>query len=111
MELPHLCYEFGRIAKLCHNFPKSLTTDCVKCFGKGHVEVHSLFLNIINNINYNTTNLFDADLHPEGILLNISLGLHAPQSLPSEVKSGEHKFGAFVKDTYQWKGKEVSMLL
>ena len=37
----------GRTAKLCHNFPKSLTTDCVKCFGKvdkGHVEVHTLFL-------------------------------------------------------------------
>ena len=33
--------------KLCHNFPKSVTTDCVKCFGKvdnGHVEVHILFL-------------------------------------------------------------------
>ena len=29
------------------SFPKSLTTDCVKCFGKvdkGHVEVHILFL-------------------------------------------------------------------
>ena len=42
MELPHHCYEFGRTAKLCHNFLKSLTTDCVKCFGevdKGHVEV------------------------------------------------------------------------
>ena len=37
----------GQIVKLCHNFPKSLTTDCVKCFGKvdkGHVEVHILFL-------------------------------------------------------------------
>ena len=47
MELPHHCYEFGRTAKLCHNFPKSLTIDCVKCFGKvdkGHVEVHILFL-------------------------------------------------------------------
>ena len=39
--------KFGRTTKLCHNFPKSLTTDCVKCFGKvdkGHVEVHILFL-------------------------------------------------------------------
>ena len=47
MELPHHCYEFGETAKLCHNFPKSPTTDCVKCFGKvdkGHVEVHMLFL-------------------------------------------------------------------
>ena len=47
MELPHHCYKFGRTAKLCHNFSKSLTTDCVKCFGKvdkGHVEVHILFL-------------------------------------------------------------------
>ena len=34
LELPHHCYEFGRTTKLCHNFPKSLTTDCVKCFGK-----------------------------------------------------------------------------
>ena len=33
--------------KLCHNFPKSLTTDNVKCFGKvdkGHIESHILFL-------------------------------------------------------------------
>ena len=47
VELPHHCYEFGGIAKLCHNFPKSLTTDCVKFFrkvDKGHVEVHILFL-------------------------------------------------------------------
>ena len=27
-------YEFGRTVKLCHNFPKSLTTDCLKSFGK-----------------------------------------------------------------------------
>ena len=29
VELTHHCYEFGSTAKLCHNFPKSLTTDCV----------------------------------------------------------------------------------
>ena len=47
MELPYHCYEFGRTNKLCHDFPKSLTTNCVKCFGKvdkGLVEVHILFL-------------------------------------------------------------------
>ena len=47
VELPHHCYEFGTTAKLCHNFPKSLTAVCVKCFGKVdkcHVEVHILFL-------------------------------------------------------------------
>ena len=47
VELPHHCYELGRTAKLRHNFPKTLLTDCIKCFGKvnkGHVEVHVLFL-------------------------------------------------------------------
>ena len=47
VELPHHCYEFGRTAKLCHNFSKSLTTDNVKCFGKvdkSHIEGHILFL-------------------------------------------------------------------
>ena len=47
VEQPHYCCESGWRAKLCHNFPKSITTDCVKCFGmvhKGHVEVHILFL-------------------------------------------------------------------
>ena len=32
----------GRKAKFCYNFPKSIMTDCVKCFGKadkGHTEV------------------------------------------------------------------------
>ena len=59
--------------------------------------------NIINHINNIMTNPFDADSHPEGILLNISSGLHAPQdvqqSLLSAVKTGEEKFGAFVKET------------
>ena len=35
----------GRTAKLRHTFPKTLTTDCIKCFGKvnkGHVEVHAV---------------------------------------------------------------------
>ena len=86
----------------------ALTTDCVRCFGKGHVEVHILFLDIINNINNNTTNLFDADLHPEGILLNISSGLNAPQSPPSAVETGENKIGAFVKHTRSTEGKTSS---
>ena len=50
LELPHNCYELGRTAKLRHNFPKNLTTDCIKCFGKfnkGHVEVHVLFLTLL----------------------------------------------------------------
>ena len=46
MKLPNYCYEPGLTAKLCHNFPKPITTDCVECFGEldnGHVEVHILF--------------------------------------------------------------------
>ena len=41
------CYEPGWEAKLCHNFPKPITTACVKCFGKdekGLVEVRSSFV-------------------------------------------------------------------
>ena len=54
-----------------------------------------MFLDIINNINNNTTNLFDVDLHPEGILLSISSGLHAPLSLPSAVETGEKQVWCF----------------
>ena len=64
---------------------------------------------IINHINNNMTNPFDADSHPEGILLNISSGLHAPQdvqqSLLSAVKTGEKRFCAFVKETLSTEGK------
>ena len=46
------------------------------------------------------TNLFDADSHPEGILLHISAELHASQDVQqSEVETGENKFGAFVEET------------
>ena len=47
MELPHHSYKPGWTAKLCHNFPKPITTDCFKCFGKvdkGHVAVYSVYL-------------------------------------------------------------------
>ena len=50
LELPRHWYELGRTAKLCHNVPKSLTTDCAKCFGKvnkGLVEVPILFLALL----------------------------------------------------------------
>ena len=50
MELPYHCFEPGLTAKLCHNFPKPITTDGFKCFDKvdnGHVEVHILFLAFI----------------------------------------------------------------
>ena len=40
------CYEFGGIAKLCHNFPKSLTTDCVKCSCRGPHSVPGIFLKL-----------------------------------------------------------------
>lgn len=59
---------------------------------------------IINHLNNNMTNPFDADSHPEGNLLNSASGLHAPQdlqqSLLSVVETGEKKFGAFVKETF-----------
>ena len=47
VKLRHHCYELGRTVKLRHNFPKTLTTDYIKCFGKvnkRHVEVHVPFL-------------------------------------------------------------------
>ena len=32
MELPNHCCKPGWTVKLCYNFPKPITTDCVKCF-------------------------------------------------------------------------------
>ena len=40
MELLHHCYKSVWTTKLCHDFPKPITTDCDKRFGKvdkGHV--------------------------------------------------------------------------
>ena len=34
MDLLHHCYEPGWTARLCHNLPKRIMTDCVKCFGE-----------------------------------------------------------------------------
>ena len=45
MELPYRGYETGWIAKLCHMFPKPITTYCVECFGEvdiGRVDVNIL---------------------------------------------------------------------
>lgn len=66
-------------------------------------------LDIINHINNNMTNPFEVDSHPEGILLNISSGLHAPQevqqSLLSAVEMGTRKFHCFVKESLSSEGK------
>ena len=65
-----------------------------------------LRLFISSNEVCNTAYPFETDSHPEGILLNISSGPHAPQeSLLSAVKTGEKKFGAFVKETLSTEGK------
>ena len=47
--LSYQYYEVWWTAKLCQDFPKSFTTNCVECFGevdKGHIEVHILILAI-----------------------------------------------------------------
>ena len=68
-----------------------------------------LRLFISSNEVCNTAYPFDAESNPEGILLNISTGLHAPQdvqqSLLSAVQTGEKKFVAFVKGTLSTEGK------
>ena len=67
-----------------------------------------LRLFISSNEACNTADPFDADSHLEGILLNISSRLHAPQgvqqSLLSAVETGEKKLVAFVKETLSTEG-------
>ena len=59
----------------------------------------------------NTAYPFDADSHPEGILLNISSGLHAPQdiqqSLLSAVKTGEGICGFGERNTINGRENKV----
>ena len=67
-----------------------------------------LFIN--SNEVCNTAYPFHADSHPEGILLNISSGLHAPQdvqqSLLSAVKTGRRICGFCERNTIN--GRETS---
>ena len=58
-------------AKLCLNFPKSLATDFVKCFGKvdkGHVEVHILFLTFFLKLPCCKDYVYCSSVFPESTL-------------------------------------------
>ena len=70
-KLPHYGYEPGWSAKLCHNFPKPITTDCVKCFGevdKGHVGFHILFLTFLLKLSCCEDHVYCSPVFPESTL-------------------------------------------
>ncbi|MES9879249.1 MAG: hypothetical protein ABW185_00005 [Sedimenticola sp.] len=61
--------------------------------------VQAMTSHVVNNM----TNPFDVESHPEGVLINISTGLHSPPdvqaSLLEAVDKGNDKFNDFVKAT------------
>ena len=62
VELPHRCY------KPCHNFPKPITTDCVKYIGKvdkGHIAVHILFLAFLVELRICKDHIYCPSVLPE----------------------------------------------
>ena len=52
MELPHHCHKPGWTTKLCHNFPKLITTECLSEVDKCHVEIHIMFFVFFLGVTY-----------------------------------------------------------
>ena len=65
-------------------------------------------MDIINHINNNMTNPFEVVSHPEGILLNICSGLHAPQEVQQSLLSAVEVGTRCQEENtnhYTWKGQ------